>query len=134
MRMAKKSYFCAKILNAMKKVLPLLLFVLLVFSGCQRGPVVYDFTENPSEVATNAEKFVKQTAKRSSHYTAEDWQVAVEQFVAMSKNFIEKKGYMSQNDIDRFTAARLDFMKSVQTNGTEELALQIKEAYNKMQF
>ena len=117
----------------MKKVFPLLLFVLLAFASCQRGPVMYTVAENPAEVATNAEKFVMQTEKRSSHYTAEDWQVAVDQFIAMSKNFVDKKNYMSEEDVNRFTAARLNFMKSVQTNGNEDLAHQIKEAYSRME-
>ena len=117
----------------MKKVFPLLLFVLLAFSGCQRGPAVYTIAENPSEVATNAEKFVKQTEKRSSHYTVEDWQVAVNQFVDMSKNFIDKKDYMCEEDVNRFTAARLNFLKIVQKNGSDDLARQIKEAYNNLE-
>ena len=114
----------------MKKVLPLLMFVFLAFTGCQRGPVMYKMAEKPNEVAVNAEKFVKQTAKHAKHYTAEEWQVAVEQFIAMSKNYFECKNDMNQEDIDRFTAARLDFLKAVQKNGNEELALAIKEAYN----
>ena len=117
----------------MKKVFPLLLFVLLAFSGCQRGPAMYTIAENPSEVATNAEKFVKQTEKRSSHYTAEDWQVAVNQFVDMSKNFIDKKDYMCEEDVNRFTAVRLNFLKIVQKNGSDDLARQIKEAYNNLE-
>lgn len=118
----------------MKKVFPLLLFVLLAFASCQRGPVVYVQAEKASEVAPNAEKFVKQTEKRSSHYSAEDWQVAVEQFVIMSKDFAENRSRMNQKDIDRFTTARLDFMKSIQKNGNEDLARQIKEFYNRIQF
>ena len=50
----------------MKKVLPLLLFVLLAFASCQRGPAIYQMSENPKEMADNAEKFAKQTMKRAS--------------------------------------------------------------------
>ena len=110
-----------------------MLVVLLAFASCQRGPVMYTVAENPAEIIANAEKFVKQTEKRSSHYTAEDWQVAVEQFIAMSKNFVDKKSFMSEEDVNRFTAARLNFMKSVQTYGNEDLARQIKEAYSRME-
>lgn len=117
----------------MKKLFPLLLFVLLAFSGCQRGPAMYTIAENPSEVATNAEKFVKQTEKRSSRYTAEDWQVAVNQFIDMSKNFIDKKDNMNEQEVNRFTAARLNFMKSVLKNGNDDLARQIKKAYNNLE-
>lgn len=102
----------------------------MAFAGCNRGPAVYTTSQNPKEIVTNAESFVKQTVKRSSHYSAEDWQVAVEQFVAMSKNFYENKTAMTDEDMARFDAARLDFMKAVNANGTEELAAQIKEAYS----
>jgi predicted small lipoprotein YifL len=51
----------------MKKVFPLLLFVFLAFSSCQKGPVMYTPAEKPAEVVANAEKFVKQTEKRSLH-------------------------------------------------------------------
>ena len=72
---------------------------------------MYQMAEKPNEVAVNAEQFVKQTAKRAKHYSAEDWQLAIEQFTAMSKN-------------------RVDFMKVVTDSGSEELALQIKEIYS----
>lgn len=113
----------------MKKVLPLLLFVLLAFAGCQRGPAVYQVSKNPKEMVANAEKFAKQTTDRSASYTAEEWQVAVEQFISMSKDFVDKKRYMRQEDIDRVDAARLVFIKAVGENGSDELAVQIKEAY-----
>ena len=118
--------------NTMKKVFPLLLIAMLAMAGCQRGPVEYKVADQPNEVAVNAEKFVKQTAKQSSHYSAEDWSFAVDQFVMMSKDFVQKQRYMTQSDIDRFDAARLDFMKAVDANGSEDLALQIKEAYSKI--
>lgn len=114
----------------MKKVLPLLLLVLMAFAGCQRGPVMYQMAEKPDEVVANAEKFVKQTTKQAKHYTTEEWQIAVDQFIAMSKNYFEWKNEMSQEDINRFIAARLDFMKAVQKDGNDELARTIKEAYN----
>ena len=116
----------------MKKVLPLLLFVLMAFAGCQRGPAEYKLSGKPYEVADNAEKFAEQTAKRSPDYTAEDWQVAVEQFTIMSKDFVEKRKFMSQEDIDRFDRARVDFMKSIDANGTEDLAAQIKAIYSEV--
>jgi hypothetical protein len=131
-QIAKIAYFCANF-KTMKKVLSLLLLVLMAFAGCQRGPVMYQMAEKPNEVAVNAEKFVKQTAKHAKHYTAEEWQVAVEQFIAMSKNCYEFKNEMSQEELDRFTAARLDFMKAIQKNGNDELARAIKEAFNSIE-
>ena len=116
----------------MKKVLPLLLFVLLAFAGYQRGPAIYQVADSPKEMADNAEKFAKQTTKRASSYTAEEWKVAVDQFVAMTKDFVEKKHYMSQEDLFRVDAARLQFIKAVSENGNEELVAEIKELYSQI--
>ena len=116
----------------MKKVLPLLLFVLLAFAGCQRGPAIYQVADNPREMANNAEKFAKQTTKRAASYTAEEWQVAVDQFVAMVKDYSDKKHYMSQEDIFRVDAARLEFIKAVGEHGNDDLVAQIKEAYSQI--
>ena len=116
----------------MKKVLPLLLFVLLAFAGCQRGPAIYQVADNPKEMADHAEKFAKQTTKRAAHYTAEEWQVAVEQFSAMAKDFAAKKPYMSQEDVFRVDAARLVFIKAVDEKGNDELVAQIKEVYSQI--
>ena len=89
-------------------------------------------TDNPRNVAANAEKFVKQTTKRSSKYTAEDWQNAVKQFVAMSKNCFEHQSYMTSEELSSFDAARLKFMEVIHTNGNEDLAMQIKAAYGEI--
>jgi len=113
----------------MKKLLPIMMFVLLAFAGCQREPVTYQVTDNPREMATNAEKFVKQVYKQSKHYSAEDWQVAVEQFVAMSKNFVEHRDAMTEEEIMRFNNARLQFMAAIDANGSEELTKQVKDTY-----
>lgn len=117
----------------MKKLFPLLLFVLLAFAGCQpSGPVEYQMTDNPRNVASNAEKFVKQTVKRSSKYTDEDWQNAVKQFIAMTKNGFEQWPYMTKEEISSFDAARLKFMEAIHDNGSEEIAMQVKAAYGEI--
>ena len=117
----------------MKKLFPLLMFVLLAFAGCQpSGPVEYQVTDNPRNVAANAEKFVKQTAKRSSKYTDEDWQNAVTQFIVMTKNGYENWSYMTSDEIQSFEAARLKFMEAVHVNGSEDVAVQIKAAYGEI--
>ena len=114
----------------MKKVLPLLLFVLMAFASCQRGPAMYQMSDNPQQMVTNAEKFAKQTTKRASHYGAEEWKVAVDQFITMTKDFAEKKHHMTEADLFRVDAARLQFMKAVSEHGNDELISQIKEAYS----
>ena len=106
-----------------------MLFVLLAFAGCQRGPALYQPTENPREVAVNAEKFVKQVTKRAKNYTTEDWQNAVQQFVAMSKNYVESSRSLTEDEKMRFDNARLQFMAAVDATGNEALAAQVKEAY-----
>lgn len=112
----------------MKKVLPLLVLVLLTF-GCQRGPATYEITDNPREVIPHAEKFVNQVEKKSKHYKAEDWNVAVDQFVAMSKNYIDKAAYLTNEEHMKFDNARVKFMKAIDANGSEEVAMQVKKAY-----
>lgn len=113
----------------MKKLLPLLLFVLLAFVGCQRGPATYQMSKSPREIATNAENFAKQVTRQSRHYNAEDWQVVVDQFVAMSKDFLGNRNVLTEDEIMRFDNARLQFISAVDTYGGEELVAQVKEAY-----
>ena len=115
----------------MKKVLPLLVLVLLAF-GCQRGPATYEITDNPREIIPHAEKFVNQVEKKSKHYKTEDWKVAVEQFVAMSKNYIDKATYLTQEERMKFDNARVKFMKAIDANGTEEVAMEVKKVYSEL--
>ena len=117
----------------MKKVLPLVLFVLLAFAGCQRGPATYEFTKNPRMMSINAEKFTNQVEKRSKHYSAEDWDVAIEQFVQMCKNYMEFSGHLTPEEQMKYDNARLRFMHAIDVNGTEEMAAKVKEEYSKIQ-
>ena len=114
----------------MKKVLPLLLFVLLAFAGCQRGPATYQKATNPRELAPNVEKFANQVTKKSKHYTAEDWQFTVEQFVAMGKNYVEYSSELTEEETIRYNNARLQFMSAVDAAGDEHLVALVKETYN----
>ena len=105
--------------------------VLLAF-GCQRGPATYEITDNPREIIPHAEKFVNQVEKKSKHYKTEDWNVAVEQFVAMSKNYIDKAVYLTQEERMKFDNARVKFMKAIDANGTEEVAMEVKKVYSEL--
>ncbi len=116
----------------MKKVLPLVLFVLLAFAGCQRGPATYEYTQNPRELVVNAEKFVKQVEKKSKHYSAEDWDEAIFQFVQMSKNYVEFGTLLTSEEQMQYDNARVKFMHAIDANGTEEMALRVKEEYAKL--
>ena len=116
----------------MKKLLPIMMFVLLAFAGCHREPATYQMTENPREIAPNAEKYVKQVAKQSKHYNDEDWQVAVQQFVAMSKNYYEYAQFLSNEEQMRFDNARLKFMGAITDNGMMEIAKQVKAEYSRI--
>lgn len=116
----------------MKKVLPILLLVLMAFASCQREPVMYEVAEKPSQIVTNAEKFVKQTEKRAKHYSEEDWQVAVGQFVAMSKNYYENIRLLTNEEQMRFDNARVKFMGVITDHGNMEIAKQVKEEYSKI--
>ena len=116
----------------MKKVLPLLLLVLLAVAGCQRGPATYEMSNNPRELGPHAEKFVSQVEKKSKHYSAEDWDAAIEQFVAMSKNYVEYGSKLTQEERMKYDDARLRFMKAIDANGTEEMTKQVKEIYARL--
>ena len=121
-----------QIFRKMKKVLPLLLVIMLAFAGCQSGPATYEMAENPKEIVTNAEKFVSQTEKYSKHYSAEDWQVAVDQFVDMSKDYVKNRRSLKPDDQMRFDNARLQFMRAIDANGSADIAKQVKEAYSQV--
>lgn len=101
----------------------------MVFVGCQRGPIMYQKAENPSQFIGHVEKFVNETEKKSKHYSEMDWQIAVEQFVAMSKDYVENGQYLTSDERMRFDNARVKFMSSIDANGTIEIAKQVKEAY-----
>jgi hypothetical protein len=116
----------------MKKVLPLVLFVLLAFAGCQRGPATYEFSKNPRQISINAEKFVNQVEKKSKHYSAEDWDVAIDEFVHMCKNYVEFANQLTQDEQMKYDNARVKFMHAIDVNGTEEMAKRVKEEYGKM--
>ena len=116
----------------MKKVLPLLVFVMLAFAGCQRGPATYEYTKNPHEIAAHAEKFTKQVNKQSKHYTTEDWNFAIDQFVSMSKNYYEFGNLMTTEEQIRYDNARIQFTDAVFTNGSEEMAVQVKKVYSEL--
>ena len=93
---------------------------------------MYEMAEKPSQVVVNAEKFVKQTEKKAKHYSVEDWQVAVQQFVTMSKNYYENARYLTEEERMRFDNARVKFMGVITENGNMEVAKQVKEEYAKL--
>lgn len=113
----------------MKKYLPLLLFVLLAFAGCQSGPATYEMAKKPSDLVANAEKFVNQVEKKSKHYNAEEWNAAIDQFVAMSQNYIEMDGKLTTDERMKYDNARMKFMHAIDVNGNEDLAIRVKEEY-----
>ena len=118
-----------QIFRKMKKVLPLLLVIMLAFAGCQSGPATYEMAENPKEIVTNAEKFVSQVSKKAKHYNAEDWDAAINQFVQMGKNYYEYRPYFSEQLQMEYDNARMEFIRAVDANGGEELALRVKKEY-----
>ena len=118
----------------MKKYLPLLLVFLLAFAGCQSGPATYEKAKTPEEVVSHSEKFTNQVAKKSKHYTTEDWEAAVEQFVMMGKNYMEVHNYLTTEQQMRYDNARMKFMGAVDATGDEELALRVKEEYSKVLY
>jgi hypothetical protein len=116
----------------MKKVFPFLIVVLLAFVGCHRDPVMYEKAGNPRQLVEHVEKFVNQTEKYSRHYSGEDWQVAVEQFVVMSKDYVDNRYVLTEEEQMRFDNARLKFMEAIDAHGSDEITKQVKEAYNQV--
>ena len=113
----------------MKKYLPLLLFVLLAFAGCQSGPATFEKADNPREFVAHVEKFVNQVDKKSKHYNAEDWDAAINEFVRMSKNYVAIQNQFTPEDQMNYDNARMKFMYAIDANGTEEMVLKVKEEY-----
>ena len=116
----------------MKKQLPLLLFVLLAFAGCNTEPATFEPAKTPSQLCENAEKFAHEVANKSKHYDAEDWEEAISQFVQMGKNAIELSGKMLPDEQIRFNTARMKFVGAVDATGDESLSLHMKEEYGKI--
>ena len=75
------------------------------------------------------EKFVNKVDKKSKHYSAEDWNVAIDQFVAMCKNYVEIGGRLTAEEQMKYDNARVKFMHSIDANGTEDMAKRVKEEY-----
>lgn len=108
------------------------MFVLMAFAGCHRGPATYEFTQNPHQIVANAEKFVSQVERNSKHYSAEEWDVAINQFIQMSKNQFELSGVMNEREQMEFDNVRMRFMAAIDANGTEEMVMRLKEMYSAM--
>ena len=83
-------------------------------------------------MVANAEKFVNKVAKNSKHYSAEDWDNAVNQFVSMSKNYFEFRNRMTTEERMAFDKTRVRFMNAVDASGSDELALRVKKEYGKL--
>ena len=109
-----------------------MLFVVLAFAGCNSGPAEYEMTQDPRQIVTNAEAFVNKVAKKSKHYSAEDWENAIRQFVTMGKNHYEYKDYLTTEEQIAFDNARMKFIGAVDATGNEELALHVKEEYGRI--
>ena len=116
----------------MKKYLPLLLMGMLALGGCQSKPATYEEAQAPNELVPHAEKFVNDVAKKSKHYTAEDWDMVIEQFVQMSKNYVEMRRYLTTEQQMKFDNTRVKFMSAVDASGQENLASRVKEEYSKV--
>ena len=74
----------------------------------------------------------QQTEKKAKHYSAEDWQVAIEQFVVMSKDYVENRNRLSEEEQMRYDNARVQFVNIAGAKASEELVRQIKETYSRI--
>lgn len=113
----------------MKKVLPLLLFVLLAFAGCHPTPAVYEESDDPQVVLENCEKFVNYTAEKCKKYNDEDWDKTVEQFVHMCKNYKTNEWQLFEKDRERFLECLHTLIVAVDASGKPEMSAEFKKAY-----
>lgn len=114
----------------MKKVFPLLLIIMFAFVGCQRGPATYEMAESPQGVITHAKEFVGRISKQAKNYNAEDWEIAISQFVQMGKNYCELKPSFTEEQQMQYDNVRMEFIYAVDTYGGEDMALRVKEEYS----
>ncbi len=109
-----------------------MLFALLAFAGCQSGPATYEMTQNPREFVPNVEKFVDKVEKKSKHYNTEDWDAAINEFGMMNKNYVAVRNNLTLDEQMKYDNARVKFMRAIGANGTEEMAMRVKEEYAKV--
>jgi hypothetical protein len=94
-------------------------------------PAIYQVADNPQQMVVNAEQFVKQVSKKAGKYSDEDWNSIVEeQFLYMTKNYVEFEPRMTVQEKDRFAESRLKFVKALGDLGRNDLALRTKEIYS----
>ena len=106
-----------------------MMLLLLALAGCHPTPATFEYSEDPQVVLANAEEFVNYTYEKSSKYNDEDWDVTVEQFINMCKNYKECEWQMFEKDRERFSLALNKFMQAVDATGNLDLAMEIKEHY-----
>lgn len=70
-----------------------------------------------------------QVAHSQSQDNAEDWDAAIDQFVQMGKNYSKYQPFFSEQLQMQYDNARMEFIRAVDANGGEELALRVKKEY-----
>ena len=108
------------------------MFVLFAFAGCQPKPATYEYSDDPQVMLDNCDKFVNYTFEKSKKYTEEDWEVTIDQFIYMCKNYKTCEWQLFEPDRERFQANLVKFMKAVDATGDIDMALGIKERFSKV--
>lgn len=116
----------------MKKLLPLFMFALLAFAGCQPEKAVYQESSNPKTVIRNCDKFVNCAIRNSKNYDAKDWSATIDEFFRMCKNYKSVEDQLPDKDKERFRIDLNKFMKVVDATGNADMAFDIKKRFAKV--
>ena len=114
----------------MKKYLPILLFVLLAFAGCDKKPAEYKLSVEGKNIIENTDAFTSEVLKNGPKYSAEDWEFVTEQFVMMCKDYKENEWRLFEADRNLYQQARAKYIKALDATNNPELQAANKKLFN----
>lgn len=109
-----------------------MMFVLLALAGCHTTPATFEFSDDPQTVLDNADKFVDYTFDKGKRYTAEDWDLTIDEFTTMCKAYKICEWQLFENDRERFQRTLNKFIQAVDATNDADLAARVKERYGKV--
>lgn len=116
----------------MKKYLPILLFVLLAFAGCNKKPAEYKLSVEGENIIENTDAFTSEVLKNGPKYSAEDWEFVTVQFGMMCKDYRENKWRLFENERNLYQQAWIKYIQAVDATNNPELAASTKKLYNEI--
>lgn len=122
--------FAPKIFQTMKKYLPILLFVLLAFVGCDKKPAEYQLSIEGKNIIENTDAFTSEVLKNGPKYTAEDWEFVTVQFGMMCKDYKENEWRLFDNERNLYQQARMKYIQALDATNNPELQAANKKLFN----